>query len=239
MLNSQEKLFAHLNPDYIRNMLQVGGRYACGNPNSIMPVWSNTGNPAGPAQLQADRQPDRVHPGREDQHLPRPGSRPVRAGHRQGHGQGEDVPGLGGPGLHSRRRAPRPTRPAGRTSSPRPAASGAPGASGAPAPRVAPAPRPRPAAPSLNQAALNIAFGTPALQRSRRRRLPDRRSTTRTAASRTTSRSRTRTARRVFKGDIITGPAKTTYNVPALAAGAYTFVCSVHPNMTGTLKVGG
>ena len=26
----------------------MGGRYACGNPNSIMPVWSDTGNPPGP-----------------------------------------------------------------------------------------------------------------------------------------------------------------------------------------------
>jgi len=29
------------------------------------------------------------------------------------------------------------------------------------------------------------------------------------------------------------------YNVPALKAGTYSFVCSVHPNMTGTLKIGG
>ncbi len=43
----------------------------------------------------------------------------------------------------------------------------------------------------------------------------------------------------VFKGDIITGPAQADYQVPALAAGTYTFVCSVHPNMTGTLTVGG
>ncbi len=41
----------------------------------------------------------------------------------------------------------------------------------------------------------------------------------------------------VFKGEIITGPATTTYDVPALDAGTYTFVCSVHPNMTGTLTV--
>jgi len=40
----------------------------------------------------------------------------------------------------------------------------------------------------------------------------------------------------LFKGQIITGPAKTSYQVPALAAGSYTFVCDVHPNMTGTLK---
>jgi len=40
-----------------------------------------------------------------------------------------------------------------------------------------------------------------------------------------------------FKGDIITGPSEASYNVPALAAGTYTFVCTVHPNMTGTLTV--
>ena len=39
-----------------------------------------------------------------------------------------------------------------------------------------------------------------------------------------------------FKGEIVTGK-KVTYNVPALAAGTYTFWCEVHPNMTGTLTV--
>lgn len=39
-----------------------------------------------------------------------------------------------------------------------------------------------------------------------------------------------------FKGEIVTG-TKITYNVPALAAGSYTFWCEVHPNMTGTLTV--
>jgi plastocyanin len=42
----------------------------------------------------------------------------------------------------------------------------------------------------------------------------------------------------VFRGDIVTGVTVATYNVPALAAGTYPFTCSVHPNMTGTLKVG-
>jgi cytochrome c oxidase subunit II len=41
----------------------------------------------------------------------------------------------------------------------------------------------------------------------------------------------------VFKGDIITGVANIDYAVPALAAGTYTFACTVHPNMTGTLTV--
>ena len=41
-----------------------------------------------------------------------------------------------------------------------------------------------------------------------------------------------------FKGDTVNGPAETDYQVPALPAGAYTFNCTVHPNMTGTLTVG-
>ena len=42
----------------------------------------------------------------------------------------------------------------------------------------------------------------------------------------------------MFKGDTVTGPASVDYQVKALAAGTYTFVCSIHPNMTGTLTVG-
>jgi plastocyanin len=43
----------------------------------------------------------------------------------------------------------------------------------------------------------------------------------------------------VFKGDVVTGPAETDYSVPALPAGTYQFVCTIHPNMVGTLTVGG
>ena len=39
----------------------------------------------------------------------------------------------------------------------------------------------------------------------------------------------------VLMGEIVTGPVQTTYQVPALPAGPYTFVCDVHPNMTGIL----
>jgi len=41
----------------------------------------------------------------------------------------------------------------------------------------------------------------------------------------------------VFKGELITGPATRTYDVPALDTGTYVFVCTVHPTMTGTLTV--
>ena len=39
----------------------------------------------------------------------------------------------------------------------------------------------------------------------------------------------------VFKGELVTGLAVVVYDVPAIAAGQYTFVCTVHPNMTGTV----
>ena len=40
-----------------------------------------------------------------------------------------------------------------------------------------------------------------------------------------------------WQGDLIAGIAETTYNVPALPAGSYTFVCVVHPSMSGTLDI--
>jgi cytochrome c oxidase subunit 2 len=45
------------------------------------------------------------------------------------------------------------------------------------------------------------------------------------------------TGAEVFKGEIFSGVDARSYAVPALPAGTYTFVCSVHPNMTGTLTV--
>ena len=43
------------------------------------------------------------------------------------------------------------------------------------------------------------------------------------------------TGEEVFKGDIFNGVETRTYEVPALDAGAYAFVCTVHPTMVGTL----
>ena len=51
-------------------------------------------------------------------------------------------------------------------------------------------------------------------------------------------RSRTRAARTCSRASIVTGPGTADYQVPALAAGTYPFVCDVHPNMTGTLTAG-
>jgi plastocyanin len=43
----------------------------------------------------------------------------------------------------------------------------------------------------------------------------------------------------LFQGELITGPAQVTYEIPALPAGEYYFQCDVHPNMNGTVIVGG
>ncbi len=45
------------------------------------------------------------------------------------------------------------------------------------------------------------------------------------------------TGKEVFKGELFNGVARKTYDVPALPAGTYAFVCTVHPTMTGTLTV--
>ena len=45
------------------------------------------------------------------------------------------------------------------------------------------------------------------------------------------------TGQEVFKGEVFPGVATKTYDVPALDAGTYAFVCTVHPTMIGTLTV--
>jgi plastocyanin len=43
----------------------------------------------------------------------------------------------------------------------------------------------------------------------------------------------------LFKGELITGPATIEYRIPPLPPGEYYFHCDVHPNMNGTVVVGG
>ena len=40
----------------------------------------------------------------------------------------------------------------------------------------------------------------------------------------------------LYRGDIVTGPAETEYEVDPIPAGDYYFQCDVHPNMNGTVK---
>ncbi len=52
-LNDPMKLYVHLSPQYIKNVLTVGGRYVCGNANSAMPVWADVnGGPLNYRQIE-------------------------------------------------------------------------------------------------------------------------------------------------------------------------------------------
>ena len=53
VLNDQSKLFSHLSEAYLKNVLNVGGRYVCGNPKSVMPVWADiNGGPLNYIQIE-------------------------------------------------------------------------------------------------------------------------------------------------------------------------------------------
>jgi mono/diheme cytochrome c family protein len=62
-LNDQAKLYnavtpdlqagtGHLNPNYISNVLTVGGRYVCGDPNSLMAAWREPNGPLNYRQVE-------------------------------------------------------------------------------------------------------------------------------------------------------------------------------------------
>ena len=108
--------------------------------------------------------------------------------------------------------------------------------------RAAPAPRRRTAAPAgsvdpnaIVVTAKDLKFSPTAVSVTGRRAVRRSSSTTR-RARRTTSRSRTPSGAKVFKGEIVSSQ-KVTYQVPALAAGTYPFICEVHPDMKGTITV--
>ncbi len=234
ILNRQDKLFAHLNPDYIRNMLEVGGRYACGDPNSIMPIWSNTGKPAGPlnykqvqdiiAYLRADNTKTyRVL----DPSLFEPVIDPVTKKPKTFTGW-VDPKYVPAPGA-----TPYPACWQDEFTTP----ASSPGASGSPAASGSPGASQPAAGTTIDVSALNIAFEQTEL--SAPADVPFTIKFENKEAVPHNVEIKDATGVSVFKGDIVTGPIVKEYAVPALPAGAYTFNCTVHPNMTGTLKVGG
>ncbi len=230
-LNRQDKLFAHLNPEYLRNVLTAGGRYVCGNANSVMPVWSNTGNPPGPLNY---KQIDyliaflRAEKGTEyrilDPALAEPSIDPVSGKEATFEGW-VDPAYTPAPGA-----TPFPACWADEFAAP--AASATPGASGAPGASQAPT------GTVIKEAAFQIAFVNKDL--SAPADVPFQiEFDNQDAGIPHNIEIKDASSAVVFKGEIFAGPAVKTYDVPALPAGTYPFVCTVHPNMTGTLKVGG
>jgi mono/diheme cytochrome c family protein/plastocyanin len=224
VLNRQDKLFAHLNEDYITNVLTVGGRYVCGNPQSRMPVWSDQGNPPGPlnyrqieeliAFLLATNERDYIV---RDEHLLDPKRDPVTGdimtfkGWRDPNYQPE-------PGA-----TPYPDcwedefASGGESPTPRP-----PTDPGAPVVEISAS-----SSSDFDQSSVTAPADTAFTIHftNQEQGVPHNVQVNDPAGA------------EIARGDIISGPAEADYAVEALAAGEYPFICSVHPNMTGTLTV--
>jgi len=224
-LNRQDKLFAHLNENYLRQVLNAGGRYVCGNPNSVMPVWSNTANPPGPLNyIQIDdliafiRAPsDQTYTVR-DPSLGEPVLDPITH-------QVETFNGWVDPNYKSASGA-----------TPYPDCWTDEFASGSAAPSGSTAPSASAAAggQTVSIVAQGIAFTTTDVTAPADTAFViafdnEDAGTPHNVAIKDASGAE------VFKGDIFSGVSTKDYDVPALMAGTYAFSCTVHPTMTGTL----
>jgi mono/diheme cytochrome c family protein/plastocyanin len=230
-LHRQDKLFDHLNEEYLNAVLVVGGRYVCGDPNSIMPIWSDQGHPPGPLnyvqieELIAFLRSDAT---KEYEVRDAALNEPVK----NADGSVKKFKGWVDPAYQPEPNAtPYPDCWTKEFTNPQPSGSAAPSGS-APAPSGSAATGTtidisaagvkfeQAAVSAPADAAFKIAFDNKDAGQLHNVEIKDSSGTSK------------------FRGDIITGPATTTYDVPALAAGSYTFVCTVHPTMTGTLTAG-
>lgn len=236
VLNRQDKLFAHLNENYIRNVLTVGGRYVCGDPKSLMPVWADTGKPPGPLNYrQVDEliafllaTNDQTYIVR-DEHLLDPKVDPITG------------KVLAFKGWRDPNYAPAPgatpfpdcwktefAAPSGGSAAPSAGASAGTSAGASAGPST------NPSAEAVTITAHLIAFDPNAVT------APAGTAFTlsfdnQDAGTPHDVQIKDASGAVVFKTDVFPGVEKRDYSVPALAAGDYPFACSVHPNMTGTL----
>ena len=220
VLNDQGKLLSHLTPSYIQNVLTVGGRYVCGNAASLKGVWADSnGGPLNYRQIQELIAWIRATKDDTIKVLdPATGATVEVTGWR-------DTTYVPAPDA-----TPVPDCwSAAFASSPTPMPSGGGGS---------PTPAPSSAASDVKIVAMGVQFTTTAVSApagkpfnivfdNQDAGIPHNVAIHEGSA----------TGKEVFKGTIFAGVAQQTYSVPALAAGTYAFVCSVHPNMVGALTV--
>jgi plastocyanin/mono/diheme cytochrome c family protein len=224
VLNDQMKLFDHLNEQYLKNVLTVGGRYVCGNANSLMPVWADTnGGPLNYLQIQDliafIRAPNNQSFTIRDQTLDEPVIGPD--------GKEKTFTGWRDPNF----------KPAA-DASPVPACwSGTP--SGSAAPSGGPTETLSPTAVTLKLTAQNVAYDVKALEAKANEAFGIDFNQKDTGVGGHNVEIRDSSGKSLFKGQVLNDPGETTYVIPALPAGTYTYICSIHPipNMTGTLTV--
>lgn len=230
VLNRQDKLFAHLNENYLRTVLASGGRYVCGNPDSLMPVWSDQANPPGPLNYrQIDELVAFLRATNDETYIVRdaelltPKIDPLT-------GKVKTFTGWRDP-----KYAPAPDAtpyPACWTKefdTPSASPSGSAGASASPSASASGG-----TGETVSIVAQGVAFTTATV-------------TAPAGAGFTLSfdnedagtphdvQIKDAAGTEVFKTDVFPGVETRTFQVPALTAGSYTFVCTIHSNMTGTL----
>jgi mono/diheme cytochrome c family protein/plastocyanin len=221
VLNDQMKLFSHLNEQYIHNVLTVGGRYVCGNPKSVMPVWADTNG--GPLNyIQIDdliafiRAPSTQEFVRRDPQL----NEPVIGAD----GKVQTFKGWLDPNFK-----PEPSA----TPFPDCWSGTAAGGSQAPAETLGPD------ATILKLTAASIAYDVKELTGPAGKAFGIDFKQEDAGVGGHNVEIRDSGGQTLFKGQVLTDPGETTYSIPALTAGTYTYICSIHPipQMTGTLTV--
>jgi mono/diheme cytochrome c family protein/plastocyanin len=220
VLNDQSKLFLHLSEQYIHNVLLVGGRYVCGNTKSLMPVWSNeNGGPLNYIQIEDliafIRAPSTQEYQRRDPEL----NEPIL---------GPDGQVLTFRGWRDEAYRPDPS------ATPVPDCYLGDGATPAPAPSIG---------PDTTVLEVGIAgvfeFDTDALTAPADEAFGIHFDNSDAGQTHDIDIRESDGSTVVQDQPTITGPAETTYLYDPLAAGTYTFICSIHPipAMTGTLTV--
>ena len=223
VLNDQSKLFAHLNEQYIHNVLTVGGRYVCGNSKSLMPVWADTnGGPLNYLQI-ADiiafiRAPSTQDFVKHDPQLNEPVIGPD--------GKVETFKGWVDPSFK-----PEPS------ATPFPDCwSGTAGGGGTQAPAASLGPD----AVHLALTAQNIAYDPLTLTAPAAKAFAIDFDMKDAGVGGHDADILDSTGKKIVDNPVVSDPGTATYVIPALPAGTYKYQCSVHPsvpNMNGTLTV--
>ncbi|MBI2762335.1 MAG: cupredoxin domain-containing protein [Chloroflexi bacterium] len=220
-LNDPMKLFDHLNAVYLKNVLTVGGRYVCGDPNSIMPIWADTNG--GPLNYRAIE--DLIAFIRSDatqEYVVRDPS------------LNEPIIGADGK-VRTFKGWLDPAFKPDPASTPVPACWKGDSGSTTQAPTESLPPDAQVVKVTAEGVAFDVkelsvdsgkAFGIDFTQKD-------------VGVGGHNVEIRTADGTSVFKGAILNDPGETTYVLPSLDPGTYTFICSVHPipAMTGTLTV--